>query len=458
VDIDRGDGPDVERGCAGVDPLEAAVVRSGLQLVDAYERMGVAQSRKAFGRQLQAQSDRAHASLADLKPWDGARASMAVYQNDHNRLRFMRTLDFVRSGETVFDVGFGRGYLCGLLLRDRSVAAYHGIDVVPSFVDHVGAMLAANDLDGADVHVAAGDLYALDRNTLAATGATVVVCCEVLEHLKDPEKALRTLADALPDGTDLIFSVPLYGRLEAVWGHLTVFDVARLSRMCEAAGLYVHHVEPLANSWTFVVASRSSQPSLRVREVAGSARRQPSPRVREVAGSARPLATASSVNEYDFQPVLRSQFRRGRWVIRSDCKVIPASYGNVQCEAIGHDPAVSGHGDQYAGVAFDVQGLTTLRLRFKFPVAAPVEQVFVDLHSGDQRVGRWTWEPASMEVSKFRSYAFRLGQDTPPFAYRGRKQSEKPIDRVEVFVKITAGQRTSFRVGAAFLPETTRSF
>src|SRR5699024_2685891 len=76
----------------------------------------------------------------------------------------------------------------------------------------------------------------------------------------------KILADVLPEGADLLFSVPLFGRLESVWGHLSVFDVARLKRMLAGAGLIAHHVEPVANTWTFVVASKSSEPSERVRQ------------------------------------------------------------------------------------------------------------------------------------------------------------------------------------------------
>ncbi len=102
-----------------------------------------------------------------------------------------------------------------------------------------------------------GDLYDLTRDRLDELGATFVICCEVLEHVPDAEKALKVLADALPDGAELLFSVPLHGRLEGVWGHVSVFDAARLKQMLDGAGLYAHHVEPLANTWSLVVASRA---------------------------------------------------------------------------------------------------------------------------------------------------------------------------------------------------------
>jgi 2-polyprenyl-3-methyl-5-hydroxy-6-metoxy-1,4-benzoquinol methylase len=431
--------PRVEAGCVGVDELEALAVRTAWSLVDGYERLGVARSLEAFGHEVAVHIAHAHDTVAGLTPWDGARASIPVYEGDNNRLRFRRTLDFVFEGEKVFDIGFGRGYLCGLLLRDRAVAAYHGIDVAPAFVKYVANMIEANGLDGDRVHVSTGDVYDLDHETVATTGADVVICCEVLEHLPDPEKALRTIADALPAGADLIFSVPLFGRLEAVWGHCTVFDAARLKGMCETAGLYVHHVEPLANTWTFVVASRDPTPSQRVRRAALS----------------RPDSTVPLAGIYDFRPVPRAKFRAGRWVVRTDTTVTPASYGDVLCEIVGRH-ATKADGGQYGGVTFRVDGLAALRIRMELPDRAPVEEVFVELYDGSRRVSRWQWQPKARQlaIGKVRRFSFRPRTDTRPFDYHGTEPTDFRIhiNRVEVFVRIRAGAVLSLKFGAAYLP------
>ena len=428
-----------DAGCVGMDEMESRAVQAGWSLIDAHERLGLERSLEAFGHELAAHTAHAHATVASLTPWDGAHATIPVYENDHNRLRFRRTLDFVFNGEKVFDVGFGRGYLCGLLLRDRAIAEYYGIDIVPKFIDCVANMVEANGFDGEKIHVRIGDVYELNPETVAATGADVVVCCEVLEHLPDPEEALRTMAESLPADADLIFSVPLFGRLEAVWGHRTVFDSARLKSMCENAGLYVHHVEPLANTWTFVVASRIPAPSRRVRNAA----------------LYRPDATAALVAMYDFRAVPRAKFGAGRWVVRTDTTVIPAPGGDVLCEIVGsRETRVSG--GQYGGVAFSVDGLTALRIRMGFPDRAPIEEVFVDLHEGSRRFCRWQWQPMARQLSlaKVRRFSFRPGVNTFPFEYRGPRATGPwvHIDRVEVFVRIRAGEAVSLRFAAAYLP------
>lgn len=443
--------PAAGSGCTGNDPLEAAAVRAGWRLVDAYERLSPSEAGEVFGPEVTALMRHAQATVPNLEPWQGV-PNLRVYQSDSNRLRFRRTLDFIREGESVFDIGFGKGYLCGLLLRDRHVKAYHGIDVVPGYIDSVARMLEANGFTGDNVHVSIGDLYELDQADVATSGATVMVCCEVLEHLPEPDKALATLADALPDGAELIFSVPLYGRLEGVWGHRTVYDAARLRSMCEAAGLFVHHVEPLSNTWTLVVASRTPEPS---------------PRVRLAAGASVEVPIASQVEEYDFVPVKRSEMGPGRWVGGADCQVSPAPHGDVRCDATGHDPKTAASGrffrkttesqGQYAGVAFTVPDLVALRVRLGLEDDAPVKHVYVDLHDGEDRVARWHWQPPTRQLTagKTRRWAFRPGLDTAPFTYTDAGVQSASINRVEVFVELVSGQETSFTVCAAYLPRSS---
>jgi hypothetical protein len=85
---------------------------------------------------------------------------------------------------------------------------------------------------------------------------------------------------------------------------------------------------------------------------------------------------------------------------------------------------------------------------------AAVERVLVDLHKEAERVARWQWrpKPSLLEMARERQYAFRLGQDAPPFVYHGIRRGATTIDKVEVFVQITPGQRTYFSIGVAYVP------
>jgi hypothetical protein len=257
----------------------------------------------------------------------------------------------------------------------------------------------------------------------------------VLEHVPDPEKALKALADALPSGADLVFSVPLYGRLESVWGHLTTFDAARLKAMCASAGLYVHSVEPVANTWTFVVASRRATASDRVRAAAAAA----------------PAAPKSEYT-YDFESVGSSQMSSSRWVKRTTCEVSPASGRAVRCEISGENAHVAGSKGQYGGVAFPVNDLVSIRIRVKMPQDNPLERIFVDAYRGSVRTARWRSEEGLLDRGNgARRWAFRIGETSPGFDYHGPKTRMVEADRVEVFVKIASGESTSFTLEAAYV-------
>lgn len=401
VGQDRPGGLDRE----GSDPLERAAVRAGWQLVDAYERLSLRGAARVFGHELDAWYAYARDTVPNLTPWKGA-AALRVYESDANRLRFRRTMDFVRPGERVFDVGFGRGYLAGLLLRDRALAAYHGIDIVPGHLRATRAMLEANGFADAEVEIRMGDVYDLTRDHVAAAGAELVICCEVLEHVPDPEKALRTLADALPDGADLLFSVPLHGRLEHVWGHVTVFDVARLKDMIEAAGLYVHHVEPLANTWTIVVASRHPEPSARVREATG----------RPPTNVSRPLTA-----DLDFVDLPETALR----------------------------------GDPATGWEFPVRGLTALRLDLTPVDFTQVREVEVEVTAGTKRVGRWVWQPRPDQLARpgSRRFALRPGESSTTFQARSFGDL-RAADRVVVRATAAPGHTAAFTLRAAYLPRS----
>jgi SAM-dependent methyltransferase len=104
-----------------------------------------------------------------------------------------------RSGaRRVHEIGCGEGFLSTMLAQ--SGLAVRGSDVSPAAV--ASARRRAADL-ALPVTFRVADLYDL---TPRADGAELVVCCEVLEHLPDPRRAVQLLARlARPH---LIVSVP----------------------------------------------------------------------------------------------------------------------------------------------------------------------------------------------------------------------------------------------------------
>lgn len=119
-----------------------------------------------------------------------------------------RTLSRQTEARQVLEVGCGEGHLSAILARDgRQV---RGVDISPSVVEQARSH-PDNMAHGAEFQVAS--VYDL---TADQDSAELVVCCEVLEHLEDPEAALAVLARlARPH---LLVSVPR----EPIWRALNM--------------------------------------------------------------------------------------------------------------------------------------------------------------------------------------------------------------------------------------------
>lgn len=406
------------------DPGEAAAVRAGWLLIDAYERLSSKGARRVFRHELDAWHAYAADTVKDLASPEG-RIMVDVEESPANRLRYRRTMDFALPGDRVFDVGFGRGYLAAQLIRERQVARYRGIDIVDTWVEDARLLFAANGLADADIALEAGDLFDLTRETIASTQADLVICCEVLEHVDDAERALRVLADAFPDGADLLFSVPLHGRLEQVWGHVTVFDVARLKGMLEGAGLVAHHVEPLANTWSLIVASRDPGPSTRVRDA-----------------SRRPAISSS-------RPLVRH--RRFLDVGPDRMTALPDGAGTTVL-GLPDGASATCTVTSTGGLAFPVDGMESLRLALDFTHAEGLQRFDVSARSGDETVATWTWKPGAAHRAEGRRRVwFRAGEASAGFV-AGRYGSMGDVDTIELVARTAPGETVTLGVAAAYLP------
>ncbi|MCW2750477.1 MAG: hypothetical protein JWR83_1587 [Aeromicrobium sp.] len=405
----------------GSDPAEVASVRAGWLLLDAHERLSKRGADRIFGHETEAWHAYAEDTIGELT-YTLSDGKELVPENRKNRLRFRRTLDFARHGEVVFDVGFGRGLLAAQLIKDRGVKSYYGIDVVDRYVPMATDLFHVNGLSPDSLNLEVGDLYKLTRERVEATGATIMICCEVLEHVPDAELALKTLADALPDGADLLFSVPMHGRIEAEWGHVSVFDVARLKNMLDGAGLYAHHVEPLANTWSLIVASRDPAGSQRVREATG----RPARRVSVPLSSHRDFL---SVDTAGMSPV-------------GGATVKVTTQNSV-------DWTLSSGG----GVAFPVTGIEALRLRLKAKDATHLTTLVLTAFAGRDVVARWTWNVKAGHLAPgvVRTTATRPGEIGAQFV-GGRHDGADRADRVELIGTVADGHTASLALRAAYLP------
>jgi 2-polyprenyl-3-methyl-5-hydroxy-6-metoxy-1,4-benzoquinol methylase len=216
---------------------------------------------------------RARAELAPLRRWERiSDRSYRTYVNGANATRIRRVLDFIQDGDRVLDVGVGFGYVTGMLLRERRLQHYCGIDLKQPFLDAVADMARANALDLRPHRLEVKDVHDIDPAWMAELRPDVVLMLEVLEHVADPAAALRALSATVEPSATVLFTVPLLGRLDGVWGHLSRFDRARIEAVCDAARLTIHHVEPVLGTWVLVAASTGARDERIVAAAAGAPR------------------------------------------------------------------------------------------------------------------------------------------------------------------------------------------
>lgn len=116
------------------------------------------------------------------------------------------------SASTVHEVGCGEGSLTIFLAKRYPQLRFRGSDFSKQVVDLARANAARESLS---IDFRANSLYDLTRD---ADSADLIICCEVLEHLEGPERALGIVSKLARK--NLILSVPR----EPIW---RVLNMAR---------------------------------------------------------------------------------------------------------------------------------------------------------------------------------------------------------------------------------------
>jgi len=243
-------------GDAALRLLRDQAVRQGWAQVELAERIDPELSRRLLRDVLRTRTQHARETLPPLTPWPATpERVLKVMTNQANQVRMRRVLDVVQPGDRVLDIGVNYGYLTGILLRDAGLSAYTGVDLAAHLLDSVRQMREVNGLADVPCRLEVQDLYDLTPEWVAQTDPDLVVLLEVLEHVPDAERALARIGRCLRPDAAVVFSVPVLGRLEACWGHVSLFDAARVRRIVAGAGLTVQHVEVVHDTWQLVVAS-----------------------------------------------------------------------------------------------------------------------------------------------------------------------------------------------------------
>jgi 2-polyprenyl-3-methyl-5-hydroxy-6-metoxy-1,4-benzoquinol methylase len=214
--------------------------------------------------EIQAMAD-ARSSTAAGDDWDRHWAAYAETNALNPAQAYRRELIFDRlalgqaaGSARVLDVGSGQGELSREIRRRHPEVEVTGIDRSTT-----GLEVARGTVPGA--RFLEQDLMRpLARSELAGW-ATHAICTEVLEHLPDPEQALRNVRAALAPGCRLVITVPS-GPMSAFdkhIGHLRHFSAAALAETLRAAGFRVVEMNragfPFFNLYRLTVIARGKK-------------------------------------------------------------------------------------------------------------------------------------------------------------------------------------------------------
>lgn len=246
--------------------MRDALIATNLELISLYEQLEDRDVRRLAGPEFERQRQILAERVEPLRPWPKIpERTFALIAQQHGRLRHL--LDYVRPGDRILDIGPSHGYATGLLLRDSPLSYYCGVDVAEHLLEAVRQMIEINDLERVPIHLVHRSVFDLDADFMREHRPDLVVIAEVLEHIPEPEKALATVAGNMPESCEILFSVPMLGRIEHVWGHHSVFDHARILSMVDGAGLTLQRIEPLFGTWIAALAGRDRAPSPRLGQV-----------------------------------------------------------------------------------------------------------------------------------------------------------------------------------------------
>lgn len=199
------------------------------------------------------------AARVTAAPSIGSGASPHVYRRSvdpHRRSSLSVIAALVPDGSKVLDLGVGTGSL-GQLLADRSCAV-DGLTLSPDERDAAGPAYRRVEVQSLE-----------DPEWIARWPAAhydVVVCADVLEHLRDPERTLRACIHLLRPGGRLLASIPnaayagmVVDLMHGNWRygpeglldrtHLRFFTRRSFSHLLAECGWRTERVEPIDSTW-----------------------------------------------------------------------------------------------------------------------------------------------------------------------------------------------------------------
>jgi 2-polyprenyl-3-methyl-5-hydroxy-6-metoxy-1,4-benzoquinol methylase len=400
-------------------------VRQGFAALDVLERLDPGPARRLLKDHLEADVRRAAETLPVLAKTPGAiPQNYAAMISDANHTRVRRLLDFVITDDRLLEIGVGFGYITGVLLRDTAISGYAGIDITDKQIAAARKVARIYNTAPVPVHLEVKNLYDLTPEWVAQLDPNLVLLLEVLEHVPDADGALATIARCIPADSAVLFSVPTNGRIEHVWGHLSIFDGARIRALCGQAGLVIQHIETVQDQWVFVLATKSRSVPPRLIQLL---RRSPAE-----------VSDRAVIPRFVGIPTTAVTLHRGRQLNKATLQLDGDGAARL---TVGTPRSFR---SQVAALRFPVPGDMRLRLELSFDKPDNVRSVEVNFRGRrGMRPVRWTWDCNKRQPSSDRkTYVLRPGRTTGPFKPLGVTKLGDAVT-AEVIVKTRPMRRVS---------------
>lgn len=150
----------------------------------------------------------------------------------------------VNSISDVLDIGCGEGIMLSKIHAINNMVALYGIDISPTRISRALTNVSASLKVCSVTNISGLPLKHKYSN---------VICSEVLEHLPNPELALRNIYDVMLDGGKLIISIPYDEKLSyyrcincgkiTTTGHIQSFNENRITGLLASVGFNVEYVK-----------------------------------------------------------------------------------------------------------------------------------------------------------------------------------------------------------------------
>lgn len=166
--------------------------------------------------------------------WSGAWATASEIRGPSSRHRNRLILSYISKLDLrgrILDIGCGDGYLLNELSK-RSEEIY-GLDISEEAIE-----LAKSRFNNS-VHYLIGDTQ--KSETLPKLKFDLIICSEVLEHVKDDERSITNMCNLLIEGGKLIVTTPhrqeYWSEHDTAAGHLRRYEIDDLAKKLMRNGM-----------------------------------------------------------------------------------------------------------------------------------------------------------------------------------------------------------------------------